>query len=323
MIVMVFNQKNLILVICFYLAVVGISVVVKMNRQSASSENSQTNTASIPTVVAPKEPDPTFFEDKNKQDATKVIEVSKPTGVPGVTAVAYLVGNVKTGKIYLAKNSSRVMPVASMSKLVTAFVATDIFSATTTVTITDQALLAPPDSSNLRPDEHFTLKEILQPLLLSSSNVAAEAISSTMNQVSFLDLMRSYAWEVGMPHSYFADPSGVSPGNVASAEDLFGLAKYLMYYRPDILTMTRVPTVSIATTTEHGSHLVASTHPFVNDPRFIGGKTGRTDEAGETMLTMLNIADQPIAFIILDARYGSRKNDTRLLVEKVQEMIGQ
>jgi D-alanyl-D-alanine carboxypeptidase len=95
-----------------------------------------------------------------------------------------------------------------------------------------------------------------------------------------------------------------------------------MYYRPDILTITRVPMFSIATTTEHGSHVFVSTHPFVNDPRFIGGKTGRTEEAGETMLTMMNIADQPIAFIILDARYGARENDTKLLVEKVQEMIG-
>ncbi len=306
------------------MALVGVSVVVKISRQILDSQNIsnvQSNGTMAPKSSVLTQPDPNFFENQKKnslEEKPKLTSISGQTSIPGVTAVAYLVGNVKTGKIYLEKNSNRVLPVASMSKLVTAFVATDVFLATSTITITEQAVLAPPDGSNLMVGEHFTLKEILQPLLLNSSNVAAEAISSSTNQVKFLELMRSYAWEVGMPHSFFADPSGVSPQNVASAEDLFGLAKYLVYYRPDILTMTRVPMASIATTTEHGSHQFVSTHPFVNDLRFIGGKTGRTEEAGETMMTILNIADQPIAFIILDSRYGARENDTRILLENLK-----
>jgi D-alanyl-D-alanine endopeptidase (penicillin-binding protein 7) len=135
-----------------------------------------------------------------------------------------------------------------------------------------------------------------------------------------MELMRSYAWEVGMPNSFFADPSGISPQNVASAQDLFGLAKYLVNFRPDILQRTRIMGASFATTTSHGSHVITSTHPFVGDPRFIGGKTGRTEAAGETMLTILNIDDQPIAFIILGARYGSRESDTRILLGEVQKV---
>ncbi len=321
---MISNHRNLIFILCLCVALVGVSAAVKINRQLSDSRNisqiqSDVTTASKSNV--PSQPDPNFLENQKKNavvEKPKSASLSGQTSIPGVTAIAYLVGNVKTGKIYLEKNSNRVLPVASMSKLVTAFVATDVFSATSTITITEQAVLAPPDGSNLMVGEHFTLKEILQPLLLNSSNIAAEAISSTENQAAFLELMRSYAWEVGMPHSFFADPSGVSPQNVASAEDLFGLAKYLVYYRPDILTMTRMPMASIATTTEHGSHQFVSTHPFVNDPRFVGGKTGRTEEAGETMMTILNIADQPIAFIILGARYGARENDTRILLENLK-----
>lgn len=323
---MVSGNKNIIFIILFFTIVVGFSLAVKINRQQSNSQNIKSDLTSIPKVEVPQQPDPVFFEDQTKASTTKVAAITdkpKPTGIPGITASAYIVGNIKTGKIYLEKNIKKVMPVASMSKLVTAFVATDVFPATSTIVITEQSLLAPPDGSNLTVGEQFTLKDILQPLLLSSSNIAAEAISSSTDQKIFMELMRSYAWEVGMPHSFFADPSGVSPQNVASAEDLFGLAKYLMYYRPDILTITRVPYIYISTTTEHGSHKVVSTHPFVNDPRFVGGKTGRTEEAGETMMTILTISGQPIAFVILGARYGAREGDTRILLDKAKNIITQ
>jgi D-alanyl-D-alanine endopeptidase (penicillin-binding protein 7) len=153
--------------------------------------------------------------------------------------------------------------------------------------------------------------------------VAAEALaSSSIDRIEFLEAMSSYAWEIGMPKSFFADPSGVSPQNAASARDLFALAQYLTEHRPDILALTRVPSVTIATTTEHGSHAIVSTHPFVRDPRFIGGKTGRTPEAGETMMTIMNIQNKPIVIIILGSRYGARENDTRLLLDAVQKKLG-
>lgn len=333
---MVSNNKSIIFSLGILIVLIGISLMVKINNYDPDPKNtsSEVKVATKNQKGEPQKLDPNFVEDSkvsaSSKSAGKTIgqtikkpAVVAPVGIPGVTAFAYLVGDLKTGKIYLEKNSSVVVPVASMSKLVTAFVATDMFSATSTITITEKNLLAPPDWSNLFLDEKFTLEEILQPLLLSSSNIAAEAVSSSVDQKNFLELMRGYAWEVGMPHSFFADPSGVSPKNVASAEDLFGLAKYLMYYRPDILAITRTASTSMATTTEHGSHQIVSTHPFVNNPNFIGGKTGRTQEAGETMMTILDISNQPITFVILGARYGSRESDTRILLKKVEEIIAQ
>jgi D-alanyl-D-alanine carboxypeptidase len=162
------------------------------------------------------------------------------------------------------------------------------------------------------------LEEILYPLLLDSSNIAAEALASTTDRTNFLELMRSYAWEIGMSTAYFADPSGVNPHNAASAKDLFALAKYLYKYRPDILTLTRVASISVATTTEHGSHEFASIHPFVNDPNFIGGKTGRTPEAGDTMLTIMKIGGQPVAIVVLGSKYAGRAEDTSKIIEMVK-----
>jgi D-alanyl-D-alanine carboxypeptidase len=236
----------------------------------------------------------------------------------GITASAYLIGNIKTGQVYASRLPTKALPVASISKLVTAIVATDTISPTTTIEIASTTFMAdlPPDTSGVHGGESFQLNEILKPLLLSSSNRAAEAIASTTDRDHFLDLMSSISWEIGMPHAFFGDASGLDPDNVATAEDLFGLARYLYQYRPDILAITRIPVATTATTTEHDAHTFESTHPFVNDPRFIGGKTGRTPEAGETMLTMLNIDNTPIAFIVMHSDYGKREADTSLLIKK-------
>ncbi len=246
---------------------------------------------------------------------------AKPRGLPGVTAQAYIVGNVETGEIYLSYNSQQALPVASMSKLVTAFVATRELPLDKVIEIDKDAADAPPDKSLLKVGELFTVSELMKPLLLSSSNVAAEALVSKIDRNGFLELMSSYAWEIGMPSTFFADPSGVSPLNVASAKDLFALAQYLHGSRPDILALTRDAYVAIATTTEHGSHEVTSTHPFVKDPRFIGGKTGRTPQAGDTMLTILELGGQPVAIVVLGSRYEGRAEDTRLLAVKAEELM--
>ena len=246
-----------------------------------------------------------------------------------ITAYSYLVGDVATGKIYISSNSTNAFPVASMSKLVTAIIATNRFTPTTTIEIPELSTDIATDTSNLQAGEKFSLEEILQPLLLSSSNIAAEAIASTKMssttatstaRLSFLGLMSSTAWEVGMPKAYFADPSGLDPQNRASARDIFALAQYLYSSRPDILKITRTVHTTLATTTTHNSHEIDSTHPFVLDPRFIGGKTGRTFEAGETMITILNIGDKPIAFIVLHSRYGYRAFDTNVLIKKYVEL---
>ena len=248
-----------------------------------------------------------------------------------ISATAYLIGNVTTGKIYLSLNQNKVLPVASMSKLMTAIVATNKFTSSTTIEITPADARVATDTSAIGVGEKFTFKEILYPLLLNSSNIAAEAISrsiidasstisTTTTRLAFMETMSNTAWEVGMPGAYFADPSGLDPNNRASSKDIFALARYIFKYRPDIFDITKIPHAEVATTTDHGAHSFDSTHPFVNDPRFLGGKTGRTLEAGETMLTILNIDEQPIAFIVLHSRYGYRAVDTNLLIKKYLQL---
>jgi D-alanyl-D-alanine endopeptidase (penicillin-binding protein 7) len=296
------------------IAVVAVALALRI-KQIAPGQNPYI--PEIPGAAKNFIPDSSFY----KQSAIRSSPNPTPSAAPAspVTARAYLVGNVETGQVYLEHNSSAVYPVASMSKLITAIAATDTMQPTDIVEITPAEMDVASDTSRLTAGEKFTVNQLLYPMLLSSSNVAAEALASTSNRIKFLELMSSYAWEVGMPSTFFADPSGISPRNISTASDFFALARYLYKFRPDILAITRTPMATTATTSDHGAHVFTSIHPFVNDPAFLGGKTGHTPEAHDTMLTIMNLGGLPIAIVVLAS--DGRETDTRYLVGEVQKTI--
>lgn len=312
----------------FALVAIAVIALALFNRISGTINDKQVTTKVDVNGSGNLNPAQEFFSNQKSSDGSATgsvgsgASVAKPSA-PSVTftAKAYLVGNIKTGKIYLMKNRDEQLPVASMSKLVTAVVATDSMSSTSAITISAGEASAPPDTSGIHEGETYTLAELLYPMLLNSSNIAAEAIASSSDRVKFIESMSSYAWEIGMREAYFADPSGVNPHNMATADGIFSLAKYLYDYRPDILALTRTIGLSVATTSTHDSHDFRSIHPFVTDPRFIGGKTGRTPEAGETMLTILDIGGEPVAFVVMGSSYGYRENDTRVLLSRFESQM--
>jgi D-alanyl-D-alanine carboxypeptidase len=326
------SRRNLIIICCICLATVYISAIVRIYQTSTAAKGEEASAVdNILLPYAPYTKPVTNFFIRDEKPATStpqngpVIAQAKTSPKEAallVTAKAYLVADLKSDKIYMEKNSKMVLPVASMSKLITAFVATEVLKNDAIIEITEENTKLPSDSSGLTAGEKFPLKVILYPLLLNSSNVAAEALASASdNRIDFLESMSSYAWEVGMPSSFFADASGLSPQNAASARDMLALAKYLHNSRQDILSITRTPMNTVSTTTEYNAHTFTSTHPFVNDPNFLGGKTGRTPEAGETMITLMKINNRPVAFIILGSHYGSREPDTKILIEAAKKLV--
>lgn len=268
-----------------------------------------------------------FYEQSDPKKTGETVSI-KQTPVPKPTSQAtneisarsYLVGNVATKEVYDDKNTDLVLPVASMSKLITAMEALDKMPAEQRITITEAVAEVPYGSNMFSAGETLTVHELLYPLLMSSSNMAAEALASTSDRIAFLEAMSSYSWEIGMPKTYFADPSGLSPRNLSTAADFFALAQYLYSSRRDILSITRTINYSLATTSDHARHEFTNIHPFVGDPDFLGGKTGHTDEARDTMLTIMNIGGQPVAIIVLGSE--DRQNDTRILITKVRKKLG-
>ncbi len=308
-------NKKLLLLWLLCLVLIVIALISKLYDEKKSDRELTITETTIKKEELPKT-SASFFEDTGEQTNTSITSAPESP----ISARAYLVGNVVTGEILMMRKPDLVLPVASMSKLITAIESIDQFSLKKEITITEDELQVP-DSHKFSSGEKFTVEELLYPLLVNSSNIIAEALASSTNRNSFMDLMSSYAWEIGMPSTYFADPSGLSPANVSTARDFFALAKYLHKLRPDILAITKIAKTSLSTTTDHGYHEFLSTHPFVYDENFLGGKTGRTPSARDTMLTIINVSGKPISIIVLASE--DRRKDTLYLLQLTREILGE
>src|SRR6185369_12611206 len=99
----------------------------------------------------------------------------------------------------------------------------------------------------------------------------------------FINEMNGFAQEIGMKNTSFQDSSGLSPQNVSNATDLFTLARYLYKSEKDILDISHTPVYDLEENGDHVAHHFVNINPFSSNPNFIGGKTGRTDEAKESM----------------------------------------
>lgn len=258
---------------------------------------------------------------------TAVSTPETPVPKPLVTAEEYLVGDLDTGEIYIQHDPTTVYPIASISKLLAALVAIHDMDPNQEITITQPILDTPETAGELVLGEKLTPLELLDPLLLESSNDAAEALGQGFpaGYSTFIGDMNSFAAELGMTHTHFKDASGLSPENVSNANDLFVLAQYLYAHEQPLLAITRTVQITIASTSDHGPHTWNTINPFPLDPHFIGGKTGRTDEAKETMMSLFNYPSggktYHVAIIVLRSDFTQRQIDTVTLFEQAMGII--
>lgn len=268
-----------------------------------------------------------------------VVEPSAPTAPPDIiTADSYLVGNLATGEVYFEKDPAAVRPIASISKLFTALIVTRHISDGAPILIASSSVTDSEQPVDVRAGEVYSAHDLLTAMLLVSSNDAATAFADNYasttgaqpadaSRADFVSLMNAAAYSLGLSSTRFQDPSGLSSGNISSADDLFTLARYLYKNQPGILTITKTPEFDIATTTDHGAHDFVNIDPFVYDPHYFGGKTGNTSAAGETMLSLFNLPAQngttvPIAIIVLHSNPDERQIDSSILVSRALGVIG-
>lgn len=217
------------------------------------------------------------------------------TKLPPVTASEYLVETIgvvssssKTfvfgNEIVNQKDPDRSLPIASLTKLVTAVVSQNLLDPDTVIDIGPKILSTYyGNTAKLTDGEELTAGELLYPLLMTSSNDAAEALALAYGKTAFVKAMNDWAYSIGAYHTYFADPTGLSPENISSAGDLFLMLDWIYKNRPDILaiTLTKVKTV--------GLHDWVNPAHFLNLSSYAGGKDGYIPQAGLTSAALFDI----------------------------------
>ena len=222
-----------------------------------------------------------------------------------LSAAAVLAADLETGQILFEKERSQVHPTASVTKLMTGLVALETINRFKLLTVTDAAVETFGDSAGFVAGEVFRSEDLLYPLILVSSNDAAAVYEA--QGWRFVDTMNEKANAIGLTRTHFADASGMSSENVSTAEDLFRLLRYISRHKKPLFTLSGLREHTLT------SQGVRRVHHWTNlnwpngDGRFVGGKSGFTRDALETIAGVFNIrfsehGERPVAIVMLGSR---------------------
>lgn len=204
------------------------------------------------------------------------------------------------------KAADEVTPIASVTKLMTAMVVLDAKQPL------DQSIEIDKDdidylkntTSRLGMGMTLSRREMLRLALMSSENRAASALARYYpgGKEAAVAAMNAKAAELGMTHTHYSDPTGLSPQNVSTAMDLAKLIQVAANY-PLIREFTTTP--------EHSVEVSPSgrTLGFLNSNALVRGhswdimlqKTGFINEAGHCVVMLVNIASKPFVIVLLDS----------------------
>lgn len=235
-----------------------------------------------------------------------------------VSAEAYLVFDAASGEVLGGKGEQTPHEMASIVKLLTADTALSIADIEASTTISWRAVATEGRSGKLQYGEEYRLRELLFPLLLESSNDAAEAIAEGYGRESFISEMNRRRDELGMASTTVVDPSGLSRGNTTTAQDLRTFVTHLYTAHRHILDITSL------TTFIGSNHTWRNTDPLITSEGFIGGKQGYTDSAGRTLAAVFDTRFEedrvrPIGIILLSS--DDLVGDVSLLRDEVTRTV--
>lgn len=238
--------------------------------------------------------------------------------VPNTSGLAYVVGDVDTGEIIIEKNPDMVLPIASISKLVTAVVAKEYMNQHETVSVSRSSVEMYGTFGRLSTGEKILITDLYYPLIMESSNDAAEVFAESFGYDGFINLMNSKVAEFGMKDSSFVEPSGLSEKNISTASDLFKLAQNITKTYPEIWDISRVRQYSILKHTWSNGSVLARRNDY------IGGKNGFTYEADHTTVVILNLQMEggPRRIAITLLKSSSREKDVDSLARFISKWVG-
>lgn len=224
---------------------------------------------------------------------------------PVLRSAAALVTDQSSGAVLYEKNATAVVPIASITKLMTAMVVLDAkqgLSDTLTIEHDDVDTLKG-SRSRLRVGTQLSREEMLRLALMASENRAASALSRHYpgGREAFVAAMNHKARALGLTETRFEDPTGLTAANVSSARDLSRLVASAHQY----------PLIrEFSTTSEYQVWIAGRPRMFHNTNRLVANedwniglsKTGYISEAGKCLVMQAWLKNRPTIIVLLDSQ---------------------
>ncbi len=252
----------------------------------------------------------TTANNKSTANNKTAVSAAKPAvagkHLPPLASSSALVVDASTGRTLYAKNTASQMPIASITKLMTAMVVLD-----SNPSMQESLTIGEADVDNLK---HTTSRlpvgtrlsryEMLRLALMSSENRAASSLSRHYpgGKQAFVSAMQAKAGKLGMGNTRFYDPTGLTPANVSTAEDLVKMVKAASQYSL-IHEFTTTPGREVAINNSRQPLEYKNTNRLVRNGEWdiAVSKTGYINEAGHCLVMLATVANRPSVMVFLEA----------------------
>jgi D-alanyl-D-alanine endopeptidase (penicillin-binding protein 7) len=224
---------------------------------------------------------------------------------PRLNSAIVMIYDEQTHRPIYTKNATNVVPIASITKLMTAMVILDAH-----LPLDEPITISAQDKdrykgtrSRMRKGMTLTRGDLLKLALMASENTAAAALARTYpggTQV-LLAMMNAKTRELDMDSTRFDDPTGLHSTNVSTAQDLVKMVMAAQDYE-DIQRFTTSQSHIVQVSTRHTLRF-NNTNPLVKNASWEIGlsKTGYISEAGRCLVMQAKISNRPVVIVLLDS----------------------
>ncbi|MFT8872444.1 MAG: D-alanyl-D-alanine carboxypeptidase family protein [Sporolactobacillus sp.] len=224
---------------------------------------------------------------------------------PAVSAQTAALMELATGRLLDAKDSHRRLPIASITKVMTALLAIESGKMNDTVVVSPEAIRTEGSSIYLKAGERIKLRDLVYGLMLRSGNDASRAIAEAVagSEQGFVFLMNEKAKAIGMDDTHFANPNGLqNDAHYSSAYDMALLMREAMR-QPLFRRITGTKSYSVPATNRSEARLWLNKNKMLRQyPFATGGKTGYTEVAGRTLISTASKDGMELVAVTLNDR---------------------
>lgn len=223
-----------------------------------------------------------------------------------LASVSALVAPLGAEEPEFAKRADWIMPIASITKLMTALVVVESeHSLDEWLPILERHYPAPANAfSRIRPKSEATRRNLLHVALMSSENRAAYLLARHHPEgyAAFIEAMNAKAQSLGMEDTQFVDSTGLSDANISTARDLLKLAN-AAYQHPLIRELTVSPGQWVQFRSPNYGLQFGNTNPLVHNGNWKVSlsKTGYLSTAGRCLLMVAEVDGEPRVVVLLDS----------------------
>ena len=219
---------------------------------------------------------------------------------PAIAAGVYLM----TGQRLTGWKEDKRWPIASITKLLSAYVAESLMDPEQSVVISQSAIDTIGNGGEFKLGEIFPVRDLVKAMLITSSNDAAIALAQNYGQTKFVAEMNLVAGVAGMRDSQFVEPTGLSVQNQSTVEDLVKLVQYIWEENREFFQITSRSTDYIVDTNLGVGRQLININQFAGDSDFLGGKTGTLPEADSNLISVFSVPEfgEPVIVVVLGSK---------------------